>query len=318
MGRDQDAKLDFEKGAALEAVDASNVTLVSRSMERIQGRQRQMIEQYRTVVRAAALARKQATDRSVRQAIAQEELSVRRKVQPIELPANPDVSPSMSSGQKPANDTADVNPFESTPPAQEKRAVPPARQDQQPDASPFEAPPTRTMPKASPPGDDNPFGEAPAKTMPKPADNDNPFGETPKTTPNTKPADSDNPFGALSPSGGRAAPNNPNSGGEQPSPGAISGLYHAFVEGVRPDEPSAPPSDGQGMNIPAMIHGILGGGGQAGPPPGGQDMPTPMPEPTAPAAQAPTTPTNPTPTNPTPPQSTPPQTTPKPSDNPFD
>jgi hypothetical protein len=284
LGREQDAKLDFEKGAELEAVDAANVTLVSRSLERVQGRQRQMLEQFRTVVRAAALARKQSSDRAVRQAIAQEEQSVRRKVQPLELPSNPDVSPSMSSSQQPSNNVREVNPFEPNSPA--------PRENVQPEVNQFDAP-AKSMPKATPPVEDSPFGEAPAKGATKPADSDNPFSDAP----------------ASAPKGNRPTPGDNSAGGaDKPAPGAIAGLFHAFVEGARPDEGTAPPPEGgPGMNISGMIHGMLGGGPppDAGPPPAGQ---MPMPNPTGPTTQPPSTPTTPAPTQPAP----------KSNDNPFD
>ena len=253
LGREQDAKVDFEKGATLEAIDTSNVSLVSRSMERVQGRQRQMLEQYRTIVRAAALERKEATDRAVRQAVAQEERSVRRKIQPIELPSNPDASSGTGAAPSPGN-TADANPFEQTAPApmpEEKRGNPGPANNLQPEVNPFASAPAKSNPKTSPPIEDNPFGDGPAKTTPKPADSNNPFGEDP-ATPAPK-------------SGGRSPPGDNSTGAaDKPAPGAIAGLFHAFVAGARPDEDAAPPAGGPGMNLPAMIQGMMGGG----PPPG--------------------------------------------------
>jgi hypothetical protein len=306
LGREQDAKADFEKGAALEAVDASNVSLVSRSMERVQGRQRQMLEQYRTIVRAAALERKEATDRAVRQAVAQEERSVRRKIQPIELPSNPDASPGTGATLSPGN-TADANPFEQTAPVpvpDERRGAAAPANNMQPEVNPFDSAPAKSIPKTSPQIEDSPFGDAPAKTTPKPSDN--PFGDDAATpAPNT---------------GGRPTPGDNSTGAaDKPAPGAIAGLFHAFVAGAQPDEPAAPPADGPGMNLPAMIQGMMGGGQStgAGPPsgnglpPGDRGMPMPGPGPGPATGNQP--PTIPAPT--TPPQT---QPAPKPSDNPFD
>ncbi len=45
LGRPEEAEMDFQKGADLEAEDVTRFYNVSRALERIQGRQRMMIEQ---------------------------------------------------------------------------------------------------------------------------------------------------------------------------------------------------------------------------------------------------------------------------------
>src|SRR5262249_35559113 len=47
LGRDDEAKADFEKGAELEVADSANEFPVNRSLERIQGKPRQVLEYYR-------------------------------------------------------------------------------------------------------------------------------------------------------------------------------------------------------------------------------------------------------------------------------
>lgn len=56
LGRAPDAKLDFEKGAALEGRDFDLFYNVSKSLGRVQGQERLMLEQYRAAGRKHALA----------------------------------------------------------------------------------------------------------------------------------------------------------------------------------------------------------------------------------------------------------------------
>jgi tetratricopeptide (TPR) repeat protein len=54
LGRPQEARADFRKGAALEMADNDRFYPVSKSLERIQGRARQQIESYRSSARLVA------------------------------------------------------------------------------------------------------------------------------------------------------------------------------------------------------------------------------------------------------------------------
>jgi hypothetical protein len=56
LGRAPDAKLDFEKGAELEGKDFDLFYNVSKSLGRVQGSERMMLEQYRAAGRKNALA----------------------------------------------------------------------------------------------------------------------------------------------------------------------------------------------------------------------------------------------------------------------
>ena len=60
LGREQEAVSDFEKGAELEVGDSANAFPVNRSLERIQGQPRQVLEYYRMTVHAAAVEKQEA------------------------------------------------------------------------------------------------------------------------------------------------------------------------------------------------------------------------------------------------------------------
>ena len=64
LGRFPEAQADFQTGAELEVADSADFFPVNRSLERIQGRSRQMLEQYRNVVHATAIQRKEAERRA--------------------------------------------------------------------------------------------------------------------------------------------------------------------------------------------------------------------------------------------------------------
>src|SRR3990172_8702368 len=57
LGREEEAKIDFEKAARLEAEDINKFYNVSRAMERIQGSTRLLVEQYRVQARMEAMKR---------------------------------------------------------------------------------------------------------------------------------------------------------------------------------------------------------------------------------------------------------------------
>jgi hypothetical protein len=57
LGRPDEAKMDFEKGAELETSGADRIYPVGRSLQRVQGRVRLDVEKYRQMARLAALKR---------------------------------------------------------------------------------------------------------------------------------------------------------------------------------------------------------------------------------------------------------------------
>jgi hypothetical protein len=293
LGRDDEAKADFSKGAELEVADSVNEYPVNRSLERIQGKPRQMLEYYRMTVHAVAVQRQEAARQARYEQRAAAEQDVLRRVAPAQLPAvqaapvpstqiPPQVEKAVNPFEQatepapaPAKPAMDVekNPFEPAPPAQRPAA-------EAPNGNPFGNP----TPPATKEGDD-PFGTpaptTPPQTMPKPAPADNPFGAVPAPATEKSAAPAPDPFGSTTSN---------NSAPAEPTPGGIGSLFHAFVAGSSP-----PPSDAAVAAPPMMgfeefVKGFMGGGGPPGgvPPTFGQDAPVGMPAPgTMPAAMPP-------------------------------
>jgi hypothetical protein len=304
LGRDDEAKADFAKGAELEVADSVNEFPVNRSLERIQGKPRQVLEFYRMTVHAVAVQRQEAARQARYEQRAAAEQDVLRRVAPAQLPAGPAAPvPSMQTPPQsekamnpfePATEPApaaakqameaEKNPFEVPAPATPKPAEKPAAEA--PDTSPFGNP----TPPATKEGGDDPFGNpVPAPATPKPAEPAaSPFSAN--TTDNSKPV--------------------------EPTAGGIGSLFHAFVSG---SQTSAPPTDAAAvppvMGFEDFVKGLMGGGGppmgsvppaaavgQDGgipppsgvPAPGGNGVPAPVvaqpaaDDPFGPAAPAPT------------------------------
>src|SRR5262249_28092216 len=113
LGRVPEAQADFQKGAELEVKDSSDFYPVNRSLERVQGRSRRMLEQYRTVVHATAIQRKEAERQARYEERAAAEEDVLRRVKPIQLPpsgAASEKKPTMNP-DSPAPATTEENPF---------------------------------------------------------------------------------------------------------------------------------------------------------------------------------------------------------------
>ncbi len=89
MGQVAEAQADFKGGAEREVGDSANFYPVNQSLERIQGRSRQFLEQYRTIVHAAAVQKKEAERRARYEERAAAEQDVLRRVQPTVLPTAP-------------------------------------------------------------------------------------------------------------------------------------------------------------------------------------------------------------------------------------
>ena len=62
MGREDEAKSDLKKGAALESADVNQFYPVGKSLERIQGSSRLTLERYRSLARAEAHGRQEKRD----------------------------------------------------------------------------------------------------------------------------------------------------------------------------------------------------------------------------------------------------------------
>ena len=235
LGRLPEAASDFKAGAELEVGDSLDVYPVNRSLERVQGRSRQILEQYRTVVHATAIQRKEAERRVRYEQRAAAEQDVLRRVGPTELPST---GASQPSGAAAGPDTpADENPF-SKPAAD---AVPESKTDD-----------TKPPEKAAPAEDKNPFEPAPAKSEPA------------KPAPSSVPPASDDPFGEPAPKAAppandhSAAPpamTHPTSAAVKPTSGGLGSLFHAVASGLQSDKPAAAPNSTQ---VPDILRGILG------------------------------------------------------------
>jgi len=79
LNRPEEARLDFQKGAELEAGDSNVFYDVSKSLVRVQGKQRLAIEEYRARARLAEAKRSKAVHRARFEAIKHEEDRVVRK-----------------------------------------------------------------------------------------------------------------------------------------------------------------------------------------------------------------------------------------------
>jgi hypothetical protein len=311
LGRFPEAQTDFKTGAELEVGDSSDVYPVNRSLERIQGRSRQILEQYRTVVHAAAIQRKEAERRARYEERAAAEQDVLRRVAPAELPP---AAPVPSNGNQNAAVTAapDENPFAK--PAEDSTSAPSAEKN------------TGAQEKAAPADGKNPFDAEPSKPAPSkpapatPQNSDDPFSESPTAVP---------PIQNES-----RAPANHNDRAVQPAAGGMSSLFRAVTKGMQGNQTGTAVAPNTAP-IPDVLREILGKNQappavspEASPSPqaGGQAPPVANP-PTAMAPQPETTPGAPPaggvmqpapPTNPAgaPPPNNPAET-PKDNDNPF-
>jgi hypothetical protein len=323
LGRDPEAKADFQAGAELEVGDSSDVYPVNRSLERVQGRSRQILEQYRTIVHAAAVQHKEAERQARYEERAAAEQEVLRRVPTTELPSNMTGQPIAhpeNDGVEPAKSN---NSLDKTAPESDK--------------NPFEAEPIKPAKKSTPANSDNPFGESeptPPKTSTStPAANDDPFGTPQPTTP-----PSQKPMNGTTPPQAERSDNREHSESVQPTPGGLGSLMRAVVKGSQGDQMSSSlPAGSPSPPLQNILRGMFNQGpaapvgtnsNDASPPPvhnnsNGGGVP--------PAADAPvqpgTAPATPMPGNeqpavqPSPPAGTPqpnnPAQPPKDSDNPF-
>jgi hypothetical protein len=172
LGRDPEAKQDFATGAELEMADSDRFYNVSKSLERIQGRARTLLEQYRSDARLRNFQAREQKRIDRYERIRQNRPNV--TIQPGPAKVVPAVEPEESN--------ADVD-------------APP--DDMPPDDLPLEMPaadgdaPDGEIPAEAPNAEDDPFNEdakpaddAPADKMPaedpaadQPATDDDPFAE---------------------------------------------------------------------------------------------------------------------------------------------
>ena len=139
LGREDEAKQDFEKGAELETFDLNRFFHVARSLERIQGRQRVLLEGYRAKARLVALEREQQRRRKRYEAIRQQESRVLQQ-QAAEASAELPAAPGTPAADAPFG-LAPIEPV---------------------DAADAEPPAAATPPVKPAPAADDPFSAAPS------------------------------------------------------------------------------------------------------------------------------------------------------------
>jgi hypothetical protein len=209
LGRPEDAKLDYQKGANLEASGADRVYPVGRSLQRVQGRSRLEVERYRQQARLALRVRnRKATQARYEQLKNAEGQVLRDPNRPQPANAEELVGPPAASdasdpfGAEAAAEAPAPAPAVAAPPSEpaggdlfgETPAAPAAPAPMPADAGddPFGAPGTPGTPAApaAPAADDDPFG---APGAPAGDEGDDPFADD---APGAMPADGDDdPFG---------------------------------------------------------------------------------------------------------------------------
>ncbi|GAB6167349.1 hypothetical protein JCM19992_33490 [Thermostilla marina] len=124
LGREDEAKLDFEQGAKLEAADVSGFYAVGRSLERVQGPDRRLLQKYRLEARLAALQEAERIRRERYEQLRREEERVLQPAQPAvgipgaeAAPAQPAV-PAQPPAQPAAPAQPPMPPVQPAPPAQ--------------------------------------------------------------------------------------------------------------------------------------------------------------------------------------------------------
>lgn len=152
LGREEEAREDFQQGAKMEMQDTCVISSVSKALERIQGRTRMMIEEYRDDARLQALVELENNRRARYEELKREEARVLDRSAPaVGLPETGEVAPAAPAPTAPPAAPADQMPADE-PAAPAAPAVPaPAAPEAAPPAPPAPAAP------AAPADEDNPF-----------------------------------------------------------------------------------------------------------------------------------------------------------------
>lgn len=292
LGRPEEADLDFQKGAELEAKDVNKFYNVSKALERVQGFSRSAVEKHRVSARMAAFeqTRKMQQDRYEAQRAADRENALRPPTEPA-MPAVPG-EPAEKPVEKPAvsddpfNSGAGPKPVEPKAPATEPGpAAPPAEKPAATD-DPFNTP-AQPKPEAMP-------AEQP-KPEEKPAATDDPFSK-----PATPPAEKPEMPAPVTPE-----PPKPEPGAVEAAPGpagggkggVLGGLGRAFRKGIVGDSGASPgPTTIEGTEPAPPPDRVTPAVPMPAPAPGNQDdpfggpaatpAPQPGPKPAAPPAVA--------------------------------
>jgi len=220
LGRPEEARMDFRKGAELEMADANAFYDVSKALERVQGSVRMTIEQYRAAARVEAMRRSAVMRRARYEAVRSQEDRVLRR--------NVVLTPQPAEEEKPAAKQASTGP--AAPPE-------PAMPEGEPaDKNPFDAPAaTSTAPKAAPKAPAK--AEAPPKESPpakasEEAEELDPFG-------GDESAAKEPPAAKEAPAK-KQAPAEPAQGGEEVDP------FASDTSTAAPSAATAPPAKATG------------------------------------------------------------------------
>ena len=103
LGREPDGITDLQKGAALEATDVNGRFFVGRSLERIQGSARVVLEQYRDQGREAVFQKEQDHNRLFGQSHAQGEVLLRHDTDELVPPPTGPADRQERSTRRPRN-----------------------------------------------------------------------------------------------------------------------------------------------------------------------------------------------------------------------
>jgi hypothetical protein len=200
-GNNQDAADDFQKGAELEGADANQAYPVSKSIERIQGNARALLEKYRLKARVAAHQRKEDQRQMVYQKRRDADTQVLRQVGPPPSAAAIDQggpmtpadnglfgeAPKMTPVEKAAAANTAAQPAAGGAPVAADpfgagAQGPPGGADPFAGAAPATTPPPAEPVTPAPPPQQEPVVEKPS-TLPPAAGDADPFAEPPKTEP---------------------------------------------------------------------------------------------------------------------------------------
>jgi len=198
LGREDEAKQDFQQGAKQEAKDIDRAYNVPKALERVQGAPRVMLERYRAEARILAFKRSEELRKARYEALRRDEERVLQQqatgapgVKPGPVPPPPESSPIEVPGVKPVPAPIEKEPPAPGPapePAGKAKVAPPPTE---PEANPFEPIKPSTAPTAPVKPPAGPTGPAkmpappagPGKTSPPAVPPPTDVAPLPETTP---------------------------------------------------------------------------------------------------------------------------------------
>jgi len=263
LGRPEEAQQDFVKGAELETADVNQLYPIGRALQRVQGKHRLMLEQYREEARLTAWNRQRAAEKARYQGLRQRvQEGLRQQAEgaklppspppPIEAPSVPPEKPSpppfaeqpaeklptmpeTKVEEMPAEKPTLPSPFEEKP--AEKPATEPAEKPEMPAESPGEKPAEKPASPFEMPGEKptekptlpSPFEEKPAE---KPATEPAEKPEMPAESPAEKPAEKPAEEPGEKPKEGAETPSAEKPGAQAKRGGLLRGLLGAAQKTV--------------------------------------------------------------------------------------